>query len=66
MRADAYGATGLRGSYAAHRNITGDSSRYFAAVLKGEHTFAFEPALELSQNTQKSRIKTTVRVNSGA
>lgn len=47
--------------YAAHRNITGDSRRYFAAVLKGEQTFAFEPALELSQNTQKSRIKTTVR-----
>lgn len=42
--------------YAAHRNITGDSRSIFAAVLKGEQTFAFEPALELSQKHRKSRM----------
>lgn len=41
--------------YAAHRNITGDSSSIFAAVLKGEQTFAFEPALELSQEHRKKK-----------
>lgn len=44
-----------RPSQAAHRNITGDRSSIFAAVLKGEQTFVFEPALDLSQNTQKKK-----------
>lgn len=45
---------GLWAYYAAHRNITGDSSSIFAAVLKGEQTFVFVPVLELSQNTEKA------------
>lgn len=42
--------------YAAHRNITGDSSSIFAAVLNGEQTFVFVPVLELSQKHRKSRL----------
>ncbi|KPJ19043.1 hypothetical protein RR48_12554 [Papilio machaon] len=56
-RQAACGLTGARyvigARYAAHRNITGDRSSIFAAVLKGEQTFAFELALELPQTHRK-------------
>lgn len=49
--------------YAAHRNITGDSSSIFAAVLKGEQTFAFELALELPQ-THRKKSRTLLQLHS--